>query len=83
MEAKLIVEIDGSSHDLADQAEYDAERTSTLNKLGWRVLRIRDELVLSDERAATALIVEALRLPSPYPSPLSGRGNYAASLCGR
>jgi len=65
MEAKLIVEIDGASHDLADQIEYDAERTRILNALGWRVLRLRDTLVLSDANAASALIVEALRQPSP------------------
>jgi very-short-patch-repair endonuclease len=65
MEAKLIVEIDGASHDVADQVGYDAERTSLLNKLGWRVLRIRDQLILSDPSAADALILEALRQPSP------------------
>ena len=65
MEAKLIVEIDGSSHDVADQIEYDTERTRILNALGWRVLRVRDTLVLSDVSAASALIVEALRHPSP------------------
>lgn len=65
LEAKLIIEIDGQSHDVADQIEYDAERTSLLNKLGWRVLRIRDALVLSAPGAATALILEALRQPSP------------------
>lgn len=65
MEAKLIIEIDGSSHDGADQIAYDAERTRTLNALGWRVLRLRDSLVLTDPNAATALILEALRQPSP------------------
>ena len=65
MDAKLIVEIDGSSHDLAGQIERDVERTSHLNALGWRVLRLRDALVLSDSSAAVALIVEALRQPSP------------------
>jgi very-short-patch-repair endonuclease len=65
MEAKLIVEIDGLSHDVADQVEYDAERTRILNSLGWRVFRIRDALVLSDPSAASALIREALRQPSP------------------
>lgn len=65
MEAKLVVEIDGASHDLADQIEYDAERTSRLNALGWRVVRLRDALVLSDPSAAAALILEVLRQPSP------------------
>ncbi|MGE0530827.1 MAG: endonuclease domain-containing protein [Hyphomonadaceae bacterium] len=65
MEAKLIIEIDGPSHDVAGQIEYDAERTTLLNSLGWRVLRIRDALVLTDASAAAALILEALRQPSP------------------
>ena len=65
MEVKLIVEIDGSSHDVAEQIGYDAERTALLNKLGWRVLRIRDALALSDPSVAAALILEALRQPSP------------------
>jgi very-short-patch-repair endonuclease len=65
MEVKLIVEIDGSSHDLADQIAYDAERTSHLQALGWRVLRWRDAVVLSDAGATSALIVKALRQPSP------------------
>jgi very-short-patch-repair endonuclease len=65
MEVKLIIEIDGPSHDLANQIQYDADRTSSLNALGWRVLRLRDTLVLSDASVAAALIVEALRQPSP------------------
>lgn len=65
MEAKLIIEIDGNSHDIPDQVEYDAERTRILNALGWRVLRIRDTLVLSDPSATAALILETLRQPSP------------------
>jgi len=65
MEAKLIIEIDGPSHDGADQIEYDAERTRILTTLGWRVLRLRDSLVLTDPSAATALNLEALRQPSP------------------
>lgn len=65
LEARLIVEIDGASHDIADQIEYDAERMRILAALGWRVLRIRDALVLSDVSAASALITKALRQPSP------------------
>ena len=30
VDAKLVIEIDGSSHSLADQIDYDAERTSLL-----------------------------------------------------
>lgn len=65
VEAKLIVEIDGSSHDLAAQKRYDAERSAHLENLGWRVLRLRGAGVLSDHAATEALIVEGLRGPSP------------------
>ncbi|MGD9965622.1 MAG: endonuclease domain-containing protein [Hyphomonadaceae bacterium] len=48
VEAKLVLEVDGLSHEIADQIAYDAERTSRLNELGWRVLRVRDGLILSE-----------------------------------
>jgi very-short-patch-repair endonuclease len=65
IEAKLIIEIDGSSHDVADQKLRDAERTARLEALGWRVLRLRDGFVLSERVAVAVLIAEALRRPSP------------------
>lgn len=67
MEAKLIVEIDGSSHDIGDQIAYDAERTSLLQALGWRVLRLPDALVLSDAN------------PHPSPLPVRGEGTSESS----
>ena len=60
IEAKLIVEIDGASHDGAGQAAYDAERDAALTALGWRVLRIGDVLVLSAPNQAADLIRKAL-----------------------
>jgi very-short-patch-repair endonuclease len=61
VEAKLIVEIDGTSHDGAEQAAYDAERGATLAAQGWRILRIRDALVLTVPNEAVTLIQQALR----------------------
>ena len=60
VEAKLIVEIDGASHDVREQAAYDAARDATLSALGWRVVRVRDALVLSNASEAAALIQKAL-----------------------
>ena len=37
LDARLIVELDGSQH--ADRIEYDGERTRMLESLGWRVIR--------------------------------------------
>jgi very-short-patch-repair endonuclease len=42
---KLAVEVDGAVHDA--QAEHDAERTAALALLGIRVLRFRNDEVLS------------------------------------
>ena len=42
---RLAVEVHGSVHDGADQAEYDAARTAALEQLGIRVVRVRNEEV--------------------------------------
>ncbi len=36
----LVIEIDGPSHDRAEQRAFDAERTAFLERAGWRVVRI-------------------------------------------
>lgn len=64
--AKLAIEVDGPSHDLPDQLEHDARRTAHLSSLGWRVLRLTNGGVLSDETATIAAIHSALHeAPSP------------------
>ena len=60
VEAKLIVEIDGLSHDVEAQIEHDETRTRVLHEAGWRVLRVRDTDVLSDLPAVLARINQAL-----------------------
>lgn len=57
--AKLVVEVDGKSHD--SQVAYDAERDAKLAESGWRVLRISDDDVLINADAVVARIVTALR----------------------
>lgn len=46
--AGLVIEVDGSIHDEAEQAEYDAERTRALTARGLYVMRIRNEDILTD-----------------------------------
>ena len=81
-DAKLVVEVDGSQH--ADSSK-DAERTSFLNKLGYRVMRSWNNEVLSNTDGVLELIVAALardqqqtdRSNAPHPEPLpteAGRG---------
>lgn len=38
--AKLIVEVDGYTHWTTEQLAHDARRTSYLEALGWRVIRV-------------------------------------------
>ena len=47
LQEKLVVELDGSSH--ADRAEYDALRDATLTSDGWRVIRIANRDLMSNE----------------------------------
>lgn len=61
VEARLVLEIDGLSHDNDTQRDYDAKRTRALEAAGWRVLRIRDADALSDAARVERMIIAALR----------------------
>lgn len=66
IEAKLVIEVDGRSHDVEAQRAYDETRLTQLNELGWRVLVVRDDDVLRDVLAVVEPIASALRAgPSP------------------
>ena len=63
-EAKLVVELDGRSHDA--QMNYDAARTVWLESEGCRVIRFSNQQVMAD----IVSVVEGIRLacgeePSP------------------
>ena len=57
--ARLIVEVDGSSHVRRNHA--DARRDRTLERLGYRVLRLPAELVMHAPTTALARVVQALQ----------------------
>ena len=42
-EAKLVIEVDGDSHAVPDQEEYDRARTKWLEERGYKVIRIKNE----------------------------------------
>jgi len=48
--ARVVVELDGSSHD--DLVKKDELRTAYLNQTGWRVLRFSNVRAISDARRA-------------------------------
>ncbi len=45
--ARLVIEVDGPSHDRTDQAAFDAQRTAFLEGAGWRVRRIANAEVFA------------------------------------
>ncbi|GIL39207.1 endonuclease domain-containing protein [Roseiterribacter gracilis] len=64
VEAKLVVELDGSQH--ADAAAYDATRTAYMEAQGWRVLRFWNNEVMQNLDGVLVAIAAALNQePSP------------------
>ncbi|HEX6368940.1 MAG TPA: endonuclease domain-containing protein [Longimicrobium sp.] len=65
---KLVVEVDGGVHD--QQTERDAERTKVLEAYGYRVLRFRNEQVMSELPKVVQEIaaVAAARMNAPTPA---------------
>lgn len=60
---KLIVELDGAAHE--GREDYDDRRTETLERLGYVVLRFRNERVLSDPGGTADDILAALQSATP------------------
>ena len=60
---KLIVELDGAAHE--GREDYDDRRTDALERLGYNVLRFRNERVLADPGGTADDILAALRSARP------------------
>ena len=45
VERRLVVEVDGTVHDVEEQAAYDVARTAALEMLGYRVIRFANRQV--------------------------------------
>ena len=59
--AKLVVEVDGMSHD--DKIRQDAARTAHIESEGLRILRVTNEDVMHDLDAVTRKIAELCGVP--------------------
>ncbi len=55
---RLVIEVDGGIHD--GQAEQDAVRTAIIEQYGYRMLRFRNEEVLTDLPAVLTRIAKAV-----------------------
>jgi len=63
---KLIIEVDGKIHD--SQKEQDQQRTDILNKLGYKVIRFKNEEVLGDIDNVLSKIKKELEISNISPS---------------
>ena len=68
-QARTIIEVDGISHDMGDQPEFDRQRDHMMEASGLKVIRIPASDVLRDPVAVAESIV-ALCLNTPPPSAL-------------
>jgi very-short-patch-repair endonuclease len=74
-EIRLIIEIDGGVHTQPGQAEWDAERNARLEELGYGILRITNEDVLTQPDCLFEMIHALYPSPGPSGHPLpSGEG---------
>jgi very-short-patch-repair endonuclease len=72
---RLIVEADGGQH----SKTVDARRDAYLKAQAFRVLRFWNNDILDNEEGVLESILDALRNPSPPPSPARGEGVLTAS----
>ena len=63
--ARLVVEVDGISHDMGDRPERDQRRDTWLREQGLRVVRFAAADVLSDLESVVTAILAAARENSP------------------
>jgi len=63
VEHQLAVELDGSVHDVLDQAAYDEERTNFLNEHGLHIIRFRNEDVKKNLSSVLQKIIEITARP--------------------
>ena len=58
--SRLIIETDGEVHDNAQQIEYDSERDEFMEKMGLKILRIKNEELFNDQNTVLDLILRNL-----------------------
>jgi len=67
---KLVIEIDGEHH--AFQVDADTQRTKTMERDGWRVVRFWANHVVADRESVWAEIEQALSPPHLASPPIGG-----------
>ena len=76
--AKLIIEVDGLIHQVSENLINDEARTAELNKLGFNVIRFKNEEIINDtDRVLNSILSELnkrdLKISDARNPPLEGR----------
>ncbi|GAB6061169.1 HsdR family type I site-specific deoxyribonuclease [Desulfonatronum parangueonense] len=79
--AKLVIEVDGSIHDVPVKQTKDKKKQAYLRGLGYKIFRIPNASILDSPSQALNLI--ASNLPSPPGRGAGGEGNTAEKAKGR
>jgi very-short-patch-repair endonuclease len=58
--AKIVVECDGKNHNTTIQKCRDKKRDELLWKYGWRVVRLKDEVILFDPDKCVAIVKDEI-----------------------
>ena len=69
IEHRLAIEIDGATHAEDAEIAHDLIRTHTLNKLGWKIIRMTNLDVYRDPDGAVDGIIQMLPPPSASLTP--------------
>lgn len=80
LENKLIVEVDGSIHQLPENKENDQQRTERLNELGYHVIRFTNTEVLHNIDGVTAAIKEKWQQLAESKVPSAGGDSGEAGI---
>ena len=58
---KMIIELDGVTHETAEELEHDATRTEFLARQGYRVIRFKNEDIFGDLGPVLEAMMRSLR----------------------
>lgn len=72
LSARVIIEVDGSIHQLPEVQDNDEYRTEKLNALGFKVIRFSNKEVISDLEATLSKILTEVSNATDVTSPLEG-----------
>lgn len=78
---KLVVEVDGRSHEGEEAVANDRKRDAWFRNEGYRVIRVSNEQVLENTENVVRMILDVVRSTNPLPSPLPlGEGGSSVPI---